>query len=571
VTDRLRPDEIVRRIEGAEILAFPRAAAPSAGAPAATSRDHAYSQTGASREDAGAGGSGGGDAGDDAGDLDRRLALRPLTDLGNAERFAARFRGQLMFCRVIGWLAWDGKHWQAEDAEERVTAAVQDTVRAIQDEADALQNTSADFLIAEATKTKPEIWRSDQVRAWGRASEAASHMAAVDKHAIPKMAVSVHDLDRDPMLINVQNGTLAVRKTTDGSPYITLRSHDPADLITKISPVAFDPEADCPKYDAFLARVQPAGAMREFLHRWIGLSLTGDVGEQKMTFHYGKGRNGKGVCINTASFIAGDYADSIGIETFLDSGKARAGGQATPDIADLPGVRFLTTSEPKKGATLDEGFVKLITGGDPIKARHLNRGFFEFFPQCKLTIQGNYRPKISGTDDGIWGRVILVPWSVFIPPEDRDPHLTDTLKTTEASGILNHYLDGLCDWLDHGLRVPAAVVEATDRYRSDSDPLGRFLDACTRPEIGQRVQASEMHALYVAWAKVNGEAEWSAKGLGNALRERGLAEKKSSVQYWLDVMLIAHVADFVDGNGRPMREQAADETVPPDVPDWAPE
>ena len=250
------------------------------------------------------------------------------------------------------------------------------------------------------------------------------------------------------------------------------------------------------------------------------------------------------------SFVAGDYAASISIESFLDSGKSRSGGQATPDIAKLPGVRTLTTSEPKKGATLDEGFVKLFTGGDPIQARHLNKDFFEFRPQAKLTMQGNYRPRISGTDEGIWGRIILVPWGQFIPPERRDKQLFVKLQA-EGAGVLNWLLDGLCLWLDHGLLIPDVVQAATEAYRSDSDPLGRFLFACTVQALGEATQSSDMHALFVAWAKVNGETQWTSKGFGSALLERGFVSRKSRVNYWLDVRLTKTLDDFLDAHGDP--------------------
>lgn len=180
----------------------------------------------------------------------------------------------------------------------------------------------------------------------------------------------------------------------------------------------------------------------------------------------------------------------------------------------------------------------------------MHKDFFSFTPQAKLTMQGNYRPKITGVDEGIWNRLVLVPWGVYLPPEKRDPKLIDKLKG-EASGILNRMLDGLCSWLDHGLQIPDEVTAATADYRSDSDPLGRFLDACTRQMIGKRVQAADMHAVFCAWAKANGETVWSAKGLGAALRERGVAARKAGNVFWLDIELTKGVSDFVDGSGEP--------------------
>ncbi|MBY9039557.1 hypothetical protein K7461_29705, partial [Pseudomonas fluorescens] len=152
----------------------------------------------------------------------------------------------------------------------------------------------------------------------------------------------------------------------------------PADMITKVSPVDYDPLAEAPEFHKFLLRVQPDPDTRLFLQQWFGLSLTGDTSAHKLTFLYGKGRNGKSVLVNAVSYVAGDYAQSVPIETFLDAGKSRSGGQATPDLAKLPGVRLLRTSEPEKNAKLAEALIKLVTGGEPMDARHLQGDMFTF-------------------------------------------------------------------------------------------------------------------------------------------------------------------------------------------------
>lgn len=567
------PDDIESAFPGSRVLAFPRAA-PAAAA------EETSSQMGGSDFPAGDGGDGGGDVppappGEEPHDkeLNLSLALLPMTDLGNAERFYERNRDRLRFCPALGWLCWDGRRWKRDGADEFVKRAEHETVRAIQDEAAALQASPLDELIVPPTPKKEGVWRSEKLAKHGRASESANRMASISNRACAMLAVEVEELDADPMKINVRNGTLVIDKTVDG--YLVLRPHDPADLITKVARVDYDPAAIAPLYDAFLEKVQPpreteARAMQAFLHQWMGYSLTGDTGEQKVSFHYGKGRNGKGVFFNIGGYIAGDYAGSIPIESFLDSGRARASGQATPDIAGTVGVRLLTTSEPRKGATLDDAFVKLFAGGDPIKARHLNHDYFEFRPQGKLTMQGNYRPKVPGTDEGIWNRLLLVPWPVFLRPEERDPRLFEKLKA-EASGILNRYLDGLRSWLEKGLVIPTEVSQATAEYRADSDPLSRFLEACTRPTIGKRESAADMHALFLAWGKANGEAEWSAKGFAAAMKERGIHSIKSSTMYWADIEITARVGDFVDHEGKPLRGQGAAREPQPVEPADLPE
>ncbi len=545
--------------------ASPSAAAPAP--PAEASNGKPSSQTGAKASKAAASGGGGKPRppAEDPAVRNMRLAFFPLTDLGNAERFRERYKDKLLWCPAIGWLCWDGKRWSRDGAEDLVKIAEHDTVRAIQREAavvresglkdaeDALDG-ARDFIV----DTKKMILYSDKIASWGRSSEAANKLGALSKRGAPYFAIAIDKLDADKMKINVANGTLVVNRSAEDEDCISFQPHDPADLITKISPAAYDPEAVCPVYDGFIARVQPKEDMRVFLHQWLGLSLTGDIGEQKLAFLYGKGSNGKSVLVDTASYVSGDYGETVPIETFLDHGKSRGAGQATPDLAILPGVRMLRTSEPEKNSKLAEAMIKLVTGGEPIQARHLNRDFFKFTPQFKLTMSGNYRPTIAGTDEGIWRRMRLVPFDVTIPKEERDPKLFDKLRA-EASGILNRMLDGLRSWCDKGLIEPEEVTLATASYRADSDPLGRFLQMCVEPAAGERVQSSALFELFEAWCKSSGEKVWSSRGLGLAMKEKGYVSKQSNVMWWLDIKTIRKVSDFVDEQGKPRTVRGDDE------------
>jgi putative DNA primase/helicase len=495
--------------------------------------------------------------------LHRRLACFPMTDLGNAERFRERNLGKLLWCGAIGWFWWDGRRWCRDGVDERVRIAAHVTVRSLQDEATAIVGTDLDR--PAPTKAEPNRMLSDALRAWGRASEANSRLNHLAEQAQAYLAVLPGELDADRFAINVRNGTLRVRKNEGTGDYISFTTHDPENRITKLIPVDYLPEAECPLYDGFLADVQPEVTMQRFLHQWIGLSLTGDISEQRLCVFWGTGKNGKSVFIETAALIAGDYSDTVPIETFLAEGRGRSAGQATPDLAILPGVRMLRTSEPKRGAQFDEGLIKLVTGGEPLMARNLNLPYFRFYPSFKLTISGNHRPRIGGTDEGIWRRMTLVPWGVTIPEEKRDPHLVDKLRA-EASGILNRYLDGLRDWLDHGLILPDEVTAATAEYRRDHDTLGRWLEECTERKEGERVQHSTALDLFNAWAIANSLSPWKGKGFTSAMTERGFRKTKSDITYFLDIRLTKSRSDYIDHDGRPVNR--ADLNTWEDVGGW---
>lgn len=544
-----RPDlRIVSSLDEAEVLAEGGPAPPDGpsgseapgGEPAASGASHG----GAGGADDGAEtGFTRGRSGDDHAALDMACAWLPRTDLGNAQRFVKRFGEQFLHVEQWGWLAWDGSRWNAHEADAILARSVHDTVKAIKREADAFKDSGHDELLDD----KKGVWLSDKIRGWCLASQGNAHISCIARLAQSYLTASPDSFDRDPMALNVANGTLRIAKTTDGTPYVRFSPHNRADRMTKITAVVYDPNAVSPRYDKFLDRVQPDLAMRRHLHAWGGVSLTGLL-IARLSFWYGTGRNGKSVLVDAWAHVMGDYAQTIPIESFLDQGRTRRGGEASPDIASLPGTRCLRTSEPEKGSKLAESLVKLVTGGEPLRARHLNRDFFEFRPQFKLTMQGNYKPRIDGTDEGIWARMLLVPWSVTIPEGERDTSLPEKLRG-EASGILNRLLDGLSDYLDNGLNPPAEVIAATQEYREDSDPIGRFIADCTvvsAPDSGAKVEGGPFYKLYVAWAKANGERPFSPKAFSRGLQDHGIRRHKSSGIYYLGIDTTKTVADFKD-------------------------
>jgi putative DNA primase/helicase len=156
-------------------------------------------------------------------------------------------------------------------------------------------------------------------------------------------------------------------------------------------------------------------------------------------------------------------------------------------------------------------------------------------------------------------RLQLVPWTVTVPHEKRDPHLAAKLRN-EGPGILNRLLDGLRDYLDNGLVEPASVQDATAEYRADSDPVGRFISDCTAVAENGRIQSSLLHEVYTAWACVNGGPNWSMRGLTGALVDRRWRRTKSGNVFWIGYQLTKSINDFVDHDGKPLKATEAPDT-----------
>lgn len=334
------------------------------------------------------------------------------------------------------------------------------------------------------------------------------------KEAGVDLAVEYDALDAPPLDLNT-GGVLrfsVADMSEDGGGKVArvdLLAHARDQRITKIMPVAYDPGAPHPRFDAFLERIQPDRELREFLKRWLGLSLTG-LPMQRLVFFYGGGANGKSVLVDLVARIAGNYAATARIESLTGTNR-RGGGDATPDLIPLMGARMVRTSEPDEGTRLQEALIKELTGGEPIQVRALHSDFVEVRPIFKLTMSGNHKPDIRGTDDGIWRRVMLVPFDVQIPEAERDPGLGDRLFE-ERSGIPNWLIEGLCDFLEGGLRPPDAVTEATREYREESDPIGVFLVTCcvVSGDPGDAIQSKELGDAFAYHLLERGVSPWKS-------------------------------------------------------------
>ena len=253
-----------------------------------------------------------------------------------------------------------------------------------------------------------------------------------------------------------------------------------------------------------------AAQLAEYLQVMVGYCLCGSTREQCMFFLYGDGANGKSTFLETLAKMLGDYCMNAQADT-IASTRSRSSGAARSDVARLKGARFVTLEEGDQGATLDEGLVKQMTGGNTITARFQYGKEFEFRPEFKLVEATNHLPKIHGTDVGIWRRIRLVPFTQSIPEEKQDILLPQKLEA-ELPGILNWALDGLQKWLAnsqggrrHGLPACAAVDSAVSAYKQDQDRIAAFLADCTEPAEGSTVQASVLFRTYLNWCSENNE------------------------------------------------------------------
>ncbi len=495
--------------------------------------------------------------------FDLKMARLMRSDLGNARRLIARNGKDLMFVREVGWYAWTGTHWCGKTGENRAMELAHQTGEAIYQEARALaleftdERGPGNGQLPEPGDVKPdETKHVDAHRRWAVASTNTPKVRAMLEAAIPYCTVDPADLDQDNHLFNVENGTLELKNYED----VRLVPHNRDHRITRLAPVKYDPDATSKLFLDFIGRILPNENVRVFMQTYNGYSLTGDVGEEVMVLQHGKGANGKSTLTDAVEYLMGDYCQTIPFASLLRDDNRR-GSEASPDIARLPGARLVLAAEPDHSVMFSEGMIKSMTGGDTMAARKLHKEFFEFKPQFKLLLSFNNKPMVRGQDEGIWRRLLFVPFEVQIPREERDRKLKHKLQG-EASGILNWMLDGFRLWAEGGLTIPEEVQAATREYREDSDPLGQFISAAVEEKEGARTYAKDLYEAYEQWCLKNAVTPMKQGGFGRSLSERGFHKEKVGIYIYNNI----HLKEQFKAKSGDATAKAAEDGPPADHP-----
>ena len=433
-------------------------------------------------------------------EMQERGVLRPDSEDALALTFAEQYADELRYVHLWGrWLRYDGTCWSHDD-----TLHVFDMVRDICRGAARLSGKSSN--ITPSAKT----------------------VAAVEKLARSdrRLAARVLQWDAQPWLLTTGDetggATFDLRTGSDRPP-------EASDYITKKTACgAAPPGTPHPLFSAFLDRITNGDSeLQQFLQRYIGYCLSGIITEHVFVFGHGTGANGKGTFLNTIQSIFGNFAATAHVSTFMASRTE----QHPTDLAKLAGARLVVAQETQKGRRWDEVKIKAITGGDTISAQFMRQDFFDFVPTFKIFVTGNYKPTLSAVDEAMHRRLLLVPFNVQIPKDERDPKLLEKLKT-EWPAILRWAIEGCLAWQALGLAPPASVLEATEQYFAEQDVLKQWLDECTTdggPLAFTRTK--KLFASWKTWAEERNQEAGSEKSFSEML-SNNFAKKRNSVGQW---------------------------------------
>jgi putative DNA primase/helicase len=433
----------------------------------------------------------------------REIVDGDLTEDGLALWFARQYPH---YRRVHGpgqWLRWDNTRWRPD-----TTAALFAEIRTF------LRNRSRSDATDEPTRKL--LRKAQTVAAVERLSQSHQPWATVPA-----------DWDADSWLLGTPGGVLDLRTGA-------LAPADPSFLITKQTAVS--PAGECPLWLQFLDVVTDGDPeLVQFLRRMAGYSLTGSTREHALFFIYGTGRNGKGVFISALAGVMADYATTAPMETFTES----LGDRHPTDLAGLMGARLVFANETEEGKQWNEARIKTLTGGDRISARFMRGDFFSFQPTFKLLIAGNHRPRLRSVDAAMRARLHLIPFTVTIPPERRDPELPEKLRA-EWPGILQWAVEGCLDYQAQGLAPPACVRQATESYFGSQDVFGAWIADCC--ELGPTLwdQPTRLFASWRRYADAARERVGRQAEFGDRMESAGFQQIRDRLgRRWLGITVKA--------------------------------
>ncbi|PJN36665.1 DNA primase [Streptomyces sp. CB02959] len=456
---------------------------------------------------------------------DAGLLPDSLTDRGMAKTFAHLYAGDYRHVNGLGWYKWADYRWEPDEHDTVVWAAG--------DMAENLATTDP-----TGSYTDSEL-RRERRRAMSTSGIKSMLMQAKSAHG---MLLDASRLDADPYVLCTPGGIVDLRTGHLHAPDPHRDFHSRA---TSTAPR----NMPTPRWDRFLTDTFGNDAegreMIQYLHLLLGYSITGDVGAQVLAFLYGLGKNGKSVLLDVIVKLLGDYADAAP-PGFLMAKQFE--GHPT-DLAELHGRRVIVCSELKAGDRFDESRVKLLTGGDIIKARRMRQDFFSFVPTHKLFLLGNHRPEVGTGGFAFWRRIRLVPFERVVPDARKVDNLADILVTEEGSGILAWLIDGAARYLagEKDLTGPERVRLATTAYAETEDHMGRFLTETCKIDTGLRAEQKHLYLAYTRWCEGEGATPVSSRAFAGRVRETlGMSSPKematsNSKKYYPGIGLIADI------------------------------
>ncbi|CUX39943.1 phage/plasmid primase, P4 family [Clostridium sp. C105KSO13] len=430
------------------------------------------------------------------------------SDVGQAEVLAKYFSKELRYSPATHFIRYSDHYWQESEPGAQAVAheltrrqlkeAGNDLVTAL----DKLKSCGAQAILDGASKSKAEqLMNEEQLQAFQDFSAAKAYQAfavkrrdsknitSTLKEAHPMLEISPRDLDADCFALCTPEATYDLRRGMAGA-----REHLPEDFITKITSVSPGQKGQQLWLDSLDLIFQNNQELIDYVQMICGLSAIGKVYVEALIIAYGDGRNGKSTFWNAISRVLGLYSGNISADT-LTVGCRR---NIKPEMAEVKGKRLLIAAEMQEGARLNDSTVKQLCSTDDVFAEKKYKDPFSFKPCHTLVLYTNHLPRVSASDDGIWRRLIVIPFGAKITGNSDIKNYGEYLYDNAGDSILAWVIEGAKKVieLDYQIPVPACVQTAIDAYRNQNDWFGHFMEDCCDVDASYKESSSGLYQAY---------------------------------------------------------------------------
>lgn len=489
-------------------------------------------------------------------------SLKPedYSDIGEAKVLTREYGNELKFTNATDYLRYDGDCWREDKqlavgaTEEFLDLQLADAEDAVEVAVKALVTAGVDEVTARAGgKDLEKMCDSPKLmKLYFMLLGAKTYLKFVQKRrdykyivstlntAKPMLSINVSDLDKNPFLINTPEATIDMEKGLSGS-----REHRAEDFITKIT--ACSPSEAGKKIweealDTFFLGDKE---LIEYVQITVGEAAVGKVFQEHMIIAYGGGANGKSTFWNTIYRVLGNYTGKISAEALTMNCKRNV----KPEMAELKGKRLIIASEMEEGMRLNTATVKQLCSTDEIQAEKKYKDPFSFVPSHTLVLYTNHLPKVGANDDGIWRRLVVIPFNAKITGASDIKNYADYLFDNAGGYIMSWIIEGAKKAIaaDFKTKQPKVVEEAVKAYREDNDWLGQFLEeCCEKADNTSGVKSGEFYQAYRAHCMLNGEYIRSTTDFYGAIEKAGYVRRKTNKGSFIYGLCMKEGQDFLE-------------------------
>lgn len=474
----------------------------------------------------------------DPGTYNSDVSYKPgdYSDVGQAEVLAKHFSNELRYSPATHFIRYNEHYWQ--ESEPGAQAVAHELTRRQLAEASAnlftalrkLESNGGQDVLKNTTKAKAEaIMNQAQMEAYHEFIEAQNYhkyvlhrrdsknITSTLRESRPMLEISPRDLDNNPFLLCTPAATYDLRKGLDGA-----QEHNPEDFITKITTVSPGNKGEKIWDDCLNLIFCNDRELIDYVQMICGLAAIGQVFLEALIIAYGSGRNGKSTFWNVIARVLGLYSGNISADT-LTVGCRR---NVKPEMAETKGKRLLIAAEMQEGARLNDSTVKQLCSTDDIFAEKKYKDPFSFTPCHTLVLYTNHLPRVSASDDGIWRRLIVIPFNAKIEGKSDIKNFADHLYHNAGDAILSWIIEGAKKVIDadYKFKLPECVQRAIDEYRIQNDWFTHFLEDKCEVDPKYRVSSSELYQTYRNYCMDTNEYVRSTTDFYFALEKAGFTK-----------------------------------------------